>query len=311
MKTWEIILLVIAVILVLYIAGTLYFFKYIFKPSKKTQPTTKKAMSGVKRVNENEWYDNCKKEHLTITSFDGLTLHADLLINNNNSHNYCILVHGYKSHRRSATLESKIFYDAGCHCLHISNRSHDESGGRFFTMGDFERKDLVLWTKLIVEKDPEAKIILFGRSMGANIVMETVGEELPNNVICGISECGFTSCQDQLHFMTKRYVKIAGIFFLGLKLYCKLFKKFSIAQSAIDQLKKCKIPMLLMHSTKDNFVPVEMLDKVAAACASKKEVVVFEGPGHCEACAVQTEKYKDVINDFINNYFFYKTKPSV
>lgn len=302
MEWWQIILIIIGVLLLVYIAGSIYFYRYIFKRSKNVQPTTKKAMKNVKRINENDWYDACPKKHFEIKSRDGLRLHADLLLNVG-SHNYAILVHGYKSHRRSATAESKMFYDLGFNCFHISNRNHDESEGLNHTMGDRERFDLVDWTKAINEYDKDAKILLFGRSMGANIVMETVGEELPSNVLCAISECGYTSCYEQMIHMTKSFLPIARIFMVGVDLYCKVFRNFNIRQSAIDQLKKCKIPMLFMHGTDDNFVPIRMLDEVVNACASKKQVEIFEGATHCDSIVVHTERYKQVVKDFINNNF--------
>ena len=51
-------------------------------------------------------------------------------------------------------------------------------------MGWLERNDLLDWIRLIVDSDDQARILLFGGSMGATTVMMTTGTpELPRNVI--------------------------------------------------------------------------------------------------------------------------------
>ena len=45
-------------------------------------------------------------------------------------------------------------------------------------------------------KRPKAKIVLHGVSMGAATTMMTTGEDLPENVVLAIEDCGFTSVYD-------------------------------------------------------------------------------------------------------------------
>ena len=50
-----------------------------------------------------------------------------------------------------------------------------------------------------LNKKKKTKIILYGISMGGTVIMRTVGEDLPNNVICAIEDCGFISNYDQFY----------------------------------------------------------------------------------------------------------------
>lgn len=77
-----------------------------------------------------------------------------------------------------------------------SQRAQDLSEGRYVGMGWLERNDLLDWIRLIVDSDDQARILLFGGSMGATTVMMTTGTpELPRNVIAAIAESGYTSAR--------------------------------------------------------------------------------------------------------------------
>lgn len=49
-----------------------------------------------------------------------------------------------------------------------------------------------------MEYDTEAKIILYGESMGAATVMMASGEALPDNVVAVVEDCGYISAYEML-----------------------------------------------------------------------------------------------------------------
>ena len=54
----------------------------------------------------------------------------------------------------------------------------------------------------------DVKIILIGISMGAATVLMAADEDLPENVVCIMGDCGYTSAQD----IIKKIIKTFDIF---------------------------------------------------------------------------------------------------
>lgn len=305
MQKWLLILLIslsviIFVLLIIFLL-TLYFYQYIFKRSK-FKKVTSKPMANVKRLDEDEWYKNQPMEKLSITSFDNLCLNGYLL-KNKESHLYVINVHGYKSkYIWSATAMMKAFFDSGYNILGINNRAHDDSDGKYFTMGYNERYDLKKWIEKIVELDNEAQIVLYGISMGAHIVMMTSVLDLPNNVKAVIEDSGYTSCDEQLKHMINQYVKFSKPLRPLLNYYTLHFKHFDTKLSTVTELKKATIPILFIHGTSDLFVPCSMLEPSFEACASYKEKEIFNDAGHCCSIAIDYDRYVSKVLSFANKF---------
>lgn len=97
----------------------------------------------------------------------------------------------------------KRFHDRGMNVLAPAARAHERSGGGYIGMGWPERLDIVAWIEQIVQADPEARILVFGESMGAATAMNVAGESLPANVKCIIEDCGYTSVWDEFSLQLK------------------------------------------------------------------------------------------------------------
>lgn len=73
--------------------------------------------------------------------------------------------------------------------------------------------------------------------------------------------------------------------------------------SAVEQLKKTKLPMLFIHGEEDTFVPYWMLDVVYGACASPdKERLSVPGAGHGEASWEDPELYWSTVDAFLSRH---------
>ena len=156
----------------------------------------------------------------------------------------------------------------------------------------------------ITEKDSEAKIVLHGASMGAVTVMNATGEELPENVICCIEDCGFTSLLEQYKFQLKELLKIPPEPLL--KFFNPIIKNkagFDIKEnSPLKQIKKSKTPTLFIHGDNDSTVPFWMNYHLYQNARCEKERLVVEGATHAAAGYVYPEIYWEVITKFINKY---------
>ncbi len=220
-------------------------------------------------------------------------------------HRYGIFCHGYYSSSVSEAPYAKKFYDMGWSVLIPDALAHGESDGTFIGMGWLERPDVLGWIGTIIQKDPEAEIILHGVSMGGATVMMVSGEDLPDNVKCIVEDCGYSSVWDEFSLQLKNLFHLPTFPILNVtSMFSKLRAGYSFEEaSAVDQLKKATVPMLFIHGDADTFVPFEMLDVVYDACASaEKEKLVVPGAAHGEAASTEPTLYWDTVTVFVGRY---------
>ncbi len=240
-------------------------------------------------------------EHRWITSEDGLKLHALYFPSGKNSGKYVIFCHGYKGKVQwSATFLLKIL-DMGYSVLAPDARAHGESEGKYVGMGWLERRDIVKWVEYLVEQDPNARIALGGISMGGATVMMTVGEDLPSNVVCAIEDCGYSSVWEEFAQQVKTMLLPVFPIMYVTEIMARVFAKYSLKEaSAVNQLKKCKIPMLLIHGEADAFVPFRMYEEVCGAVSTEKQCMSFPGAGHGESYKSDPDRYWPAFKQFLD-----------
>lgn len=143
-----------------------------------------------------EWFAQ-SKQPVTITSDDGLRLHGWLFDPDcaaPKPHLYAICMHGYTGVPEETAKWAHRYARMGFTVLVPSQRAQGLSEGRYVGMGWLERNDLLNWIDLIVSSDADARILLYGGSMGAATVMMTTGDpRLPRNVVSAIVDSGYTS----------------------------------------------------------------------------------------------------------------------
>ncbi len=167
-------------------------------------------------------------------------------------------------------------------------------------MGRTESKDIIRWIKYILQTAPDAKIVLFGVSMGAATVMNTVGEPLPNNVICAIEDCGYSSVRKIFEYQLQMR-HLPQFLLYAAAPFAKVFAGFSTLSpnDTITALRRCRIPMLMIHSGDDTFVPLSHLKEVSEACASSADTLIIPGAGHAESIIQDSHTYCSAVSNFI------------
>lgn len=148
------------------------------------------------------WFKE-NRESSSLTADDGTELAAWYFAASENTHDYAVCLHGYTNEPIGMARYVKRFHDRGMNVLAPAARAHERSGGDYIGMGWPERLDVVAWIGRIVQADPEARILVFGESMGAATAMNVAGESLPANVKCIIEDCGYTSVWDEFSLQLK------------------------------------------------------------------------------------------------------------
>ncbi|MDR3344333.1 MAG: lysophospholipase [Oscillospiraceae bacterium] len=247
------------------------------------------------------WCDERPPAQWTLQSRDGLQLNGWYFENPEPSHSYVIYCHGHGMKGSDFFIFTQSFAEQGFSVLFPDARAHGESEGRYRGMGWLDTQDLIDWAGLIIERDPQAEIMLAGISMGGNTVLNAAGETLPPQVKCIVSDCPFTSVSDEieavLHDMFK--IPVGGL----TKSVGKIVQKkagFSITEaSTLEQVKKATLPLLIFHGEEDDFVPFRFGKAVYEAAASAdKQFYPVAGAIHGESAIRDFDGYMSALFGF-------------
>ena len=266
-----------------------------------TTPSYHKAyLDGLK------YNDAIKAEDWTITSKDGLKLVASYIPAEGNAVRNIILCHGYHSSgRKDFSGILQYYHENGANLLMIEERAHRRSEGEYLTMGIRESEDIALWSREMVRKlGDELPMYLHGVSMGAASVLMAEGENLSENLVGVIADCGFTDPLDiAKDVMMKNMGAVTYVALPIINFWAKKKTGLSLDdKSATEILRTAKYPVLFIHGTGDDFVPVHMTIKNYHACAAPKRICLVDGATHAMSWYFDTAKYKRALESFFADF---------
>ena len=240
------------------------------------------------------------QEDVSIRSCDGLTLRGKY-------YEYApgapieLMIHGYRgSSERDMSGGVQRAFRLGRSALIIDQRASGRSEGNVITFGVREHRDCLAWVDFMVKKfGPDVKIILTGISMGASTVLMASGQELPENVIGILADCGYTSAREIIHKILRQIHLPIRLVYPFVKLGARLFAGFDLEQAdARKAVQNCTRPVIFYHGDGDDFVPWEMSRDNHAACPSRKKLVIIPGAGHGLSFPADQERYVAELREF-------------
>jgi fermentation-respiration switch protein FrsA (DUF1100 family) len=159
-------------------------------------------------------------------------------------------------------------------------REYGKSQGKISREGTF--KDAAAAYRYVVEdrQVPASEFVLFGRSLGT-----VLATDLAVRVPCRslIIESAFTNSSDM----------------------AKLFAPFmfdwrpSIPYDNLGKIAQLPVPLLIIHGSDDEIIPVEMGRRVFAAAREPKELYIIPGAHHNDTYLVGGKAYFDRLKSFI------------
>lgn len=302
-----------AVIFVLWLGLGVVFFLIALGNKKRKDMTVPCKDSLFDRNKDNinlirgyKWYDNTYHQEVIIKNRKGENLHGVEFRNPSNSNIWAVVLHGWTNVNREMSSYAMEFYKRGFNVLLPDLRGHNNSEHKFVTMGWMDRLDVVDWINSIVRENPKAKIIIHGTSMGGATTMMTTGEELPENVVLAVEDCGYTSVKDIFTDQAiRKYHLPPKLVMPQASFVCKVLNGFFFGEaSCVEQLKKSKTPTLFLHGDKDDFVLLSNLEPVFEACAAPKEKYIIKGSEHAVSSHWHHEEYWAVVDSFLERYLY-------
>lgn len=239
-------------------------------------------------------------EAVSIRSFDGLTLTGKL-------YEYApgapieLMFHGYRGDaERDLCGGVQRCFALGRSVLLADQRCCGGSDGTVITFGIHESKDCHSWLEYLVNRfGPERKIILTGISMGAATVVMAAGKPLPENVIGVLADCGYSSPKAIIQDVIRQMKLPPKLCYPFVKLAARIYGGFDLeADSPLEAVRSCKVPIIFYHGEDDVFVPCHMSQAVFDACPSRKQLITVPGAGHGLAYPVDPERYLHSLRQF-------------
>lgn len=306
MKKFKIIIAIIlaSILFLLIFIGDYFYTIVIDSSTDKSVITCQEKKEKEDHSKETKWFLNNKKE-LKMTSVTGFNLSGYQFLNDR-SKKWIIVIHGYGSSARDMAYYIKKFYDLGYNVFAPDLIGFGKSEGNFISMGGYDSKDMRKWIDVLNEMYDKPDIALFGISMGAATVMNTIDENLTPNVKVFIEDSGYIDAKEELRYQLKKLYNLPYFPIIPLaSITTRIKAGYYIGEiNAENALIDNKLPALILHGDKDGFVPVDNAKKAYDLLLSNdKHIYISKDCKHVEGAKKDAMNYWASVNKFLTKYF--------
>ncbi len=243
-----------------------------------------------------EFVKNTPFDEKYITSHDGYKLYARHY-HAENPRATVILCHGFRSHgTHDFAMIVEHYLKRNFDVLLISQRAHVESEGKYIAFGQMERFDIMSWRKTI-----DGPVLLHGLSMGATSVL--LAAELPevsDSIIGVIADCGFDNAKDEFIHVARDMIKIPVHPAVDIIAYMTTKRiGLDMSLSVSEHINDIKVPLLLIHGEKDDFVPYENVKRIYEAFDGEKYIFTQKDAGHAMSYLEDIDGCTAALDEFL------------
>lgn len=241
-----------------------------------------------------------------IVSGDGRRLHAVYMRGDSACGRTAVIVHGYKDCYAKFLYLGRMYHrDMGYNILLPDLSAHGLSDGKSIQMGWKDRLDVIRWAEVAEEmfrdSSEASQMVLHGVSMGAATVMCVSGEKLPEYIRCFVEDCGYTSVWDEFeNELRERFSLPPFPLMYTADVLCRMRYGWSFTEaSPVEQVRKCRRPMMFIHGSEDTFVPTRMVYRLYEAKSGDKVLWIVPGTKHARAYLDYPKEYTERVGRFI------------
>ncbi len=249
-----------------------------------------------------EWFQETQKEKLTRINDDGYRLVAVKFTHEKPVGKWVLLLHGYTGIKEMMYIYAMHYYEWGYDVLVPDLRCQGESEGDYIGMGLTDAYDCIGWLDVILTEDPRADIVIHGQSMGAACALIMSGmPELPQQVSHIVSDASYTDAYTMFGEKAGEWFSLPAFPFVdSVRLMLLVRGGYDLYDaSALDAVKKSRIPTLFIHGDADRMISVDQAYELYDAASCEKKLLIVEGAGHGQANYKDPENVYGVIYDWI------------
>lgn len=264
------------------------------------------------------WIDSLNSiqalRHLYRTNQRGERMHALYIHAARPTRRTAVIVHGYTDNAVRMLMIGYLYnHELGYNVLLPDLHGHGLSEGNEVQMGWLDRLDVLQWTatadSLFSKNGQSTEMVVHGISMGAATTMMLSGDiqqppyERPF-IKCMVEDCGYTSVWDEFRSELKARFHLPAFPLLHLAdIACQWQYGWGFRQaSALEQVKKCTLPMLFIHGDADTFVPTWMVYPLYEAKPQPKELWIVPGARHAVSYKENKAEYTARVKRFTEQY---------
>ncbi len=293
---------VVTVFVVALVGGSFYMLDYSLAPDPNRMDRDSCYRQQFETYPEcQEWVDSLQKLNALRDTFltmpSGERHHAFFV--DRGCQRTAIVIHGWRDCAVKFFWLARIYeHELGYNVLMPELHGCGESEGDAIQMGWKDRLDVLHWMKTF-QTDT---MVVHGVSMGAATTMKLSGEEALPQIkdLRFVEDCGYTSVWDEFAGQLKEQFGLPAFpLMYSTSLLCRLRYGWSFGEaSALEQVKKCRYPMLFIHGSSDTFVPTQMVYPLYEAKSGEKSLWVAEGADHAKSYLEHKAEYIDKIRHF-------------
>lgn len=217
-----------------------------------------------------------------------------------------VIVHGYTDNAIRMMMIGHMYNrHLGFNILLPDLQYSGLSEGEALQMGWLDRKDVMQWMKVANELYGDStQMVVHGISMGGATTMMVSGEPQPEYVKCFVDDCGYTDVWTQFGKELKEQFELPEFPLMHTSSWlCGIKWGWTFQEaSALEQVKKCHLPMLFIHGEKDDYVPTWMVYELYEAKPEPKELWVVPDADHARSYLLNREAYTEKVKEFTDKY---------
>ena len=218
---------------------------------------------------------------------------------------WMVCVHGHRSNRRESLRFSPLFESMGLNLMLIKYRNDVDSPvdrGGYHMFGLTEWRDLEAAVAYVINQGAK-NIFILGHSMGGSIALQFI---LKSNLRSHVNGIVLESPALDLNGIITEKAKALPFPITTLLPPIKkmVSKLVNLDWSELDYISKAseiETPILLIHSTKDQTVPVAQSDQFANIIPHLYEYLRLEGAPHAASWNFAQHKVESLMKTFISN----------
>lgn len=233
-----------------------------------------------------------------------------VFVENKNTNNIAVMVHGLGGTKYSMSSQAQSLYDLGFSLLIFDQRNSGQNLAKYSTFGvleSYDCLDYLKYAKNIIKKD--GKILLYGESYGgaSSIIAASRDDSLIDYMIL---DCPVSDSNEFSDKVFKKIEKNQGVPVALMKFTGNIFLKTKLGFSLkdIDTIKwlentEIKCPVLIINSNSDKVTPYHMGEDIYKAINSdKKEIYTCKEIPHTKFAEKEPENFKNIISKFLKKY---------
>lgn len=246
-------------------------------------------------------------EAVTVTAEDGTKLRGTYIEDANRSHYTVILLHGLYQNRSMCLPYVSMYRNMGYNVLLVDLRGHGESGGEHTDWGLSERGDLDQWVQWLKKRDSSVHIGMHGVSLGAAMALLYSGTDTGRTLQFYVADSAYGNLtqlgRDKVLAWAGDKRAVWGFNTLNPFFQAAMYYHNRQLLSDLEPMRsveKMTSPVLFLHGSADELIPVETVQELYDHSRSRRKVVhVFRGSGHAVGIGTDTDEYERVLSNFL------------